>query len=106
MAFMRDPLYILMQDGEVTVYDGPGVKGFNAFGIWPQELFDEIVMMRYYNMTEEERRATINRVLETQLETGADGIRKASGLSTVMERVHENVSWPPNSGGLETIDKY
>jgi hypothetical protein len=100
MAFMRNPLYILMQDGKVDIYFRDGIVPFT------QELFDEIVMMRYYNMTEEERRATINRVLETQLETGADGIRKASGLSTVMERVHENVSWPPNSGGLETIDKY
>lgn len=86
MAFMRDPLYILMQDGQVRIY-GPGVRErFAAFGHYPQDWFDQIVMMRYYNMTEEERRAVIAQVLETQFETGADGIRKASGLPTVMER--------------------
>lgn len=81
MAFMRDPLYILMQDGQVRMYD----TKFGGFHL-SQELFDEIVMMRFYNMTTNERREAIDRVIETQFETGANGLRKASGLSTVMER--------------------
>lgn len=80
MAFMRNPLYILMQEGKVRLHN----KGYGI--VIDQAVFDEVVMMRYYNMTEEERRATIDRVLATQFETGADGIRKASGLSTAMGR--------------------
>src|SRR5881227_1016295 len=83
VAFMREPLYILMQDGQVDINTPNGIQTI-AVG---QEVFDEIVMMRYYNMTEDERRAAINRVLATQFETGADGLRKACGLPTVMERV-------------------
>jgi hypothetical protein len=87
MAFMRDPLYILMQDGyvDITTTDGQRTLALE------QGTFDAIVMMRYYNMSEEERRAAIKRVLETQFETGADGVRKASGLPTVMERVDMEV---------------
>lgn len=85
MAFMRDPIYILMQDGTVHIHL-TGVESSWGSPI-PQPLFDEIVMMRYYNMAEEERRAAINRAIATQCETGADGIRKASGLPTVMERL-------------------
>lgn len=77
---MRDPLYILMQDGKTRINN----KGYGI--IIDQDVFDEIVMMRFYNMTEDERRAAIQRVLDTQFETGADGVRKASGLPTVMER--------------------
>lgn len=86
MAFMRDPLYILMQNGRVTMYRGPA----HTLAV-KQDTFDEIVMMRYYNMTEVERRATINRIRKTQFETGADGVRKACGLPTVMERVDAEV---------------
>jgi hypothetical protein len=81
MAFMRNPLYILMQDDVVQIH---GVKQ-NL--VTTQEIFDMIVMMRYYNMTEVERRDAIALVLATQFETGADGLRKASGLLTTMERV-------------------
>jgi hypothetical protein len=89
MAFMRDPLYILMQDGTVHMHI---TAAESSWGVpIPQDLFDEIVMMRYYNMSEEERRAAIKRALETQFETGADGVRKASGLPTVMERVDMEV---------------
>lgn len=85
MAFTREPLYVLMQDGMVRMaHPDPHSDWYVEMA---QEIFDEMVMMRYYNMTEEERRAAINRVLATQFETGADGIRKASGLPTVMERV-------------------
>lgn len=96
MAFMRSPLYILMQDGQVKLYatwsesKNPVKTGGDMF--LTQDLFDEIIMMRYYNMTEEERRAAIERVLYTQFETGADGVRKASGLPTTMERVEVIVS--------------
>jgi hypothetical protein len=82
MAFMRDPLYILMQDGVTQIHK----DGTRERLVVNQDLFDDIVMMRYYNMTKEERRAAIKRVLEDQFETGADGIRKASGLPTTMER--------------------
>lgn len=82
MAFMREPLYILMQDGYVDMTTADGARKMS----FSQELFDEIVIMRYYNMTETERREAIQRTLKTQFETGADGIRKASGKSTVMER--------------------
>lgn len=81
MAFMRQPLYVLMQDGKVRLH----TKGYGI--VVDQADFDDLVMMRYYNMSEEERRATIGRVLETQFETGADGIRKASGLPTTIERI-------------------
>lgn len=88
MAFMRDPLYILMQDGHVTIYttDGARTMGFS------QELFDEIVVMRYHNMSIDEIETAINRVLATQFETGADGVRRANALPTVMERVNEAVA--------------
>lgn len=82
MAFMREPLYITMQDGLVDMY----WSGKTSIRI-PQETFDEIVMMRYYNMTSEERTKAVGRVIRNQFETGADGIRKASGLPTVQERV-------------------
>jgi hypothetical protein len=81
MAFMRNPLYILMQDDVVQIH---GVKQ-NL--VTTQEIFDMIVMMRYYNMTEVERRDAIGLVVDSQFETGADGVRKASGLMTSMERV-------------------
>lgn len=85
MAFMRDPLYILMQDEKVRISN----KGYGI--VIDQLTFDEIVMMRYYNMTEVERREAIARALATQAETGADGIRKAVGLPSVMERVNAAV---------------
>lgn len=88
MAFMRDPFYILMQDGQVNIHN-PRSGGSLTLA---QEVFDEIVMMRYYNMTEVERREAIAHALESQFETGADGVRKASGESTVMERVHGSIS--------------
>lgn len=84
MAFMRDPVYILMQDGLVDIHS---LQAPRTNALFTQELFDEIVIMRYYNMTEVERRAVIDRVLEWQFEIGADGVRKASGLPTTMERV-------------------
>jgi hypothetical protein len=102
MAFMRDPLYILMQDGAVQIVntrilgedDQAEVEdqiAEHGSTYMSQQTFDAIVMMRYYNMSEEERRAAIKRALETQFETGADGVRKASGLPTVMERVDMEV---------------
>lgn len=88
MAFMRFPIYILMQDGFVSIVDETSMSKSSAQHFsFTQELFDEIVMMRYYNMTEEERREAIGRALVSQFEMGADGIRKASGLPTSMERV-------------------
>lgn len=93
MAFMREPLYILMQDGKVDVYFREGSPA-----PFTQALFDMIVMMRYYNMTEEERKAAIARVLDTQFETGADGVRKASGLPTVMERVDAEIERSRTAG--------
>lgn len=93
MAFMRNPLYILMQDGLVRMENQNLTIEEATWGFpVPQELFDEIVMMRYYNMTEEERRAAINRALVTQFETGADGIRKATGLAGVMGRATAGLS--------------
>lgn len=92
MAFMREPLYIVMQDEKVDIYFIFSPDHLHV--PFSQSLFDEIVMMRYYNMTEEERKAAIARVLDTQFETGADGVRKASGLPTVMERVDAEVSMP------------
>lgn len=85
MAFMRHPLYILMQDGKVRISN----KGYGI--VIDQLTFDEIVMMRYYSMTEVERREAIACALATQAETGADGIRKAVGLPSVMERVDAEV---------------
>lgn len=87
MAFMRNPLYILMQDGTVHITNTE--KGWGV--PFPQELFDEIVIMRYYNMSEQERRSAIDRVVKTQFETGADGVRSARGLPTVMQRALEEV---------------
>jgi hypothetical protein len=84
MAFMRVPYYILMQDGQVNINSCAHPEVAMTMS---QEVFDMIVMMRYYNMTEEERRDAIGLVVDSQFETGADGVRKASGLSTVMERV-------------------
>lgn len=82
MAFMREPVYILMQD-DLVVIRGKGLEMFTC----DQQTFDDIVMMRYYNMTSEERTKAVGRVIRNQFETGADGIRKASGLPTVQERV-------------------
>lgn len=91
MAFMRKPYYILMQDGFVSIVDEySGAHNAQHLSM-TQELFDEIVMMRFYNMTEVERREAINRAIATQAETGADGVRKASGLPTVMERVDAEI---------------
>jgi uncharacterized protein YbjQ (UPF0145 family) len=87
VAFMRSPLYIMMQDGVVSIVDEYSGRRGTQHMSTTQELFDEIVMMRYYNMTEQERRDAIDRVLATQAETGADGVRKAVGLPSVMERV-------------------
>src|SRR4051812_18199766 len=91
MAFMRSPFYITMQDGFVSVVDEYSGRYTQHLSM-SQDLFDEIVMMRYYNMTEVERRAAIDRAIATQPETGADGVRKASGLHTVMERVDAEVA--------------
>ena len=92
MAFMRNPIYIIMQDGFVSIVDPDSKSGSSAQHFnFTQELFDEIVMMRYYNMTNAERMDAVDRVLKNQFETGADGLRKASGLPTVMERVDEEV---------------
>jgi hypothetical protein len=91
MAFMRNPLYILMQEGKVRLHN----KGYGM--VIDQAAFDMIVMMRYYNMTDVERRAAIDLAIATQAETGADGVRKAVGLTTVQERVHKGASirnWP------------
>lgn len=89
MAFTREPLYITMQDDMVRMaHPNPDSDWYVAMS---QEHFDELVMMRYYNMTAEERRVVIGRVLKTQFETGANGIRKASGLPTVMERVDAEI---------------
>lgn len=85
MAFMRTPHYILMEDDVVQIYS----SGQSGGMVLDQKTFDEIVMMRYYNMNDVERRAAIERVLYTQFETGADGIRKASGLTTVWDRVKQ-----------------
>jgi uncharacterized protein YbjQ (UPF0145 family) len=92
MAFMREPIYITMQQGFVSIVDPYSKAGGSGQHFsFTQELFDEIVMMRYYNMTEQERRDAIQRAIATQTETGADGVRKASGLPTVMERVDREI---------------
>lgn len=82
MAFMRNPFYILMQDNQVVMYTPDGARTMT----FSQELFDEIVVMRYHNMSIDEIQTAVNRVLATQFETGADGVRKANGQPTVMER--------------------
>lgn len=91
MAFARSPYYITMQDGFVSIVDEYSGRSHTSHLSMTQELFDEIVIMRYYNMTEVERREAINRAIATQAETGADGVRKASGLPTVMERVDAEI---------------
>lgn len=83
MAFMRNPYYVLMQEGRVSLNSCAHPEVAMTMS---QEVFDMIVMMRYYNMTEEERRDAIGLVLDSQFEFGADGLRKASGLPTAMER--------------------
>lgn len=92
MAFMREPIYVTMQDGFVSIVDPFSKAGSSGQHFsFTQELFDEIVMMRFYNMTEQERRDAINRAIATQPETGCDGLRKASGLPTVSERVDAEI---------------
>ena len=84
MAFMRDPIYVLLQDDRVLI-GGPGDMGGTVE--LRLDTFDELVMMRYHQLNGREKDVITGRVLNFQYETGADAIRKYYGFDTVAERV-------------------
>ena len=90
MAFMRYPFYVIIQDGYVTI-NGSDDEG-SIHGRIESENFDKLVMMRYHQLSEEEKDRLTHIVLDEQYESGADSIRNCYGMPTVMERVRANVA--------------